>query len=59
MGAHVSIGGNNDCMAALFIGHAAIILAAVEELRIDKRLKNVVIRLSDFKSKRGVCCLRR
>ena len=41
---------------ASYIAYAAIILAAVEELRIDKRLKNVVIRLSDFKSKRGVCC---
>lgn len=44
---------------AIYIGHAAIILAAIEELRIDKRLKNVEIRLDDFKSNRGVCCLRR
>ena len=44
---------------ALYIAYAAIILAVIEELRIDKRLKNVPIRLSDFKSKRGVCCLRR
>jgi len=44
---------------AIYIGYAAIILVIVEELRIDKRLKNVEIRLDDFKSNRGVCCLRR
>lgn len=42
----------------LSVGYAAIILALIEELRIDRRLKNVVIRLSDFKRKRGLCCLR-
>jgi len=30
------------------MGYAAIILAAIEELRIDKRLKNVVIRLGNL-----------
>jgi len=44
---------------ATYVGYAVIILAAIEEVRIDKRLKNVVIRLGDFESKRGVCCLRR
>jgi len=44
---------------ALNIAYAAIVLTAIEELSIDKRLKNVLIRLCDFKSKRGVCCLRR
>lgn len=43
---------------ALYIGYAAIILAAIEELRIDKPLKKVLVRLSDFESKRGLCCLR-
>jgi len=43
---------------AIYIAYAAIILAAIEELRMDKRLKNVFIRLSDFKSNRGVRCLR-
>lgn len=35
---------------ALYVGYAAIILCAIGELRIDKRLKNVVIRLADFES---------
>ena len=35
---------------ALYIAYAAIILCAVEELRIDKRLKNVVTRLNHFES---------
>ena len=43
---------------ATYIGLLAIILAAIEELAIDKRLKNVVIRLSDFESNRGAWCLR-
>ena len=42
----------------LFIGYAAITLTAIKELSIDKQLKNVVISSSDFKSNRGVCCLR-
>jgi len=33
---------------ALNIAYAAIMLAVVEDLRIDKRLKNVVIRLGNL-----------
>jgi len=43
---------------ALFISYPAIILVTIEDLRIKKRPKNLEIKLSDFESKRGVCCLR-
>ena len=43
---------------ASYIAYAAIMLAAIEELTVDKRLKNVVINSSDFESNRGVRCLR-
>jgi len=33
---------------ALYIGYAAIVLTAIEDLRIDNRLKNVVIRLGNL-----------
>ena len=33
---------------AIYIAYAAIILCAIEELRIDKRLKNVVVRLGNL-----------
>lgn len=33
---------------ALFIGYAVIILAAIEEVRIDKPLKKVLVRLGNL-----------
>ena len=56
---HLSIGDNKMAIwIALYAGYAGIILAAIEELRMDRRLKNVEIRLGDFESKGGLCCLR-